>query len=86
MIYSYTGNSKHVYFVIGKIGGEVIYITKDKEPARTLPLHSSVVNTTLQAEPWQLVHLEFDYNFYMQNAREQRGEDRLAAIVHITTP
>lgn len=67
-------------------GGEAIYITKDKEPACTLPLHSSVVNTTLQAEPWQLVHLEFDYNFYMQNAREQRGEDRLAAIVHITTP
>ena len=30
--------------------------------------------------------MEFDYNFYMQNAREQRGEDRLAAIVHITTP
>ena len=31
-------------------GGEAIYITKDKEPACTLPLHSSVVNTTLQAE------------------------------------
>ena len=67
-------------------GGEAISITKDEEPVRTLPLHSSVVETTLQAEPWQMVHLQFDYNFYMQNAREQRGQDRLAAIVHITTP
>ena len=43
-------------------GGEAISITKDEEPVRTLPLHSSVVETTLQAEPWQMVHLQFDYN------------------------
>ena len=67
-------------------GGESISITKDEEPARILPLRSSVVTTSIQAEPWQLVQMKFDYNFYMQNAREQRGEDRLAAIVHITTP
>ena len=30
-----------------------------------------------------LSNLTFDYNFYMQNAQEQRGKDRLAAIVHI---
>ena len=30
-----------------------------------------------------MVDLTFDYNFYMQNAQEQRGDDRLAAIVHI---
>ena len=28
-------------------GGEAISITKDEEPVRTLPLHSSVVETTL---------------------------------------
>ena len=67
-------------------GGESISIAKDEEPARILPLRSSVVTTSIQAEPWQLVQMKFDYNFYMQNAREQRGEDRLAAIVHITTP
>ena len=76
-------------------GGESISIAKDEEPARILPLRSSVVTTSIQAEPWrtsvhvepfQTVRLRFDYNFYMQNAREQRGEDRLAAIVHITTP
>ena len=43
-----------------------------------------MVDARLTASPWQLVHLTFDYNFYMQNAMEQRGEDRLAAIVHIS--
>lgn len=65
-------------------GGEMITITKDQEEPLKLPLHSSVVDARLTASPWQLVHLTFDYNFYMQNAMEQRGEDRLAAIVHIS--
>ena len=57
---------------------------RDKEEPRYLPVRSNVVNTTIQAEPWQTVHLTFEYNFFMQNAQEQRGEDRLAAIVHLT--
>ena len=65
-------------------GGEAVRITKDKEEPRYLPVRSNVVNTTIQAEPWQTVHLTFEYNFFMQNAQEQRGEDRLAAIVHLT--
>lgn len=65
-------------------GGEMITITKDQEEPLKLPVHSSVVNARLTASPWQLVHLTFDYNFHMQNAQEQRGEDRLAAIVHIS--
>ena len=65
-------------------GGEMITITKDQEEPLKLPLHFSVVDARLTASPWQLVHLTFDYNFYMQNAMEQRGEDRLAAIVHIS--
>ena len=65
-------------------GGEAVRITMDKEEPRYLPVRSNVVNTTIQAEPWQMVHLTFEYNFFMQNAQEQRGEDRLAAIVHLT--
>ena len=67
-------------------GGERIRITKEDEEPIFVPLRASVVQTSVEAEPWQLVHLSFDYNFYMQNALEQRGEDRLAAIVHITAP
>ncbi len=65
-------------------GGEGIKITKDQEDPVTIPVRSTVVNETIEAEPWQMVHLTFDYNFYMHNAQEQRGEDRLAAIVHMT--
>lgn len=65
-------------------GGEGIKITMDQEEPRVIPVRSTVVNTTIEAEPWQMVHLTFDYNFYMPNAQEQRGDDRLAAIVHMT--
>ena len=66
------------------IGGETVEITKDQEEPLFLPVRSSVVKATIHAQPWQQVHLSFDYNFYMQNAQEQRGGDRLAAIVHMT--
>ncbi len=67
-------------------GGERILILKDGQEPLVLPLTSSVVEASIDAEPWQMVELEFDFNFYMQNAQEQRGEDRLAAIVHILAP
>ncbi len=65
-------------------GGETITITTDGQNPREIPVRSSVLHTEISAEPWQTVYLEFDYNFYMQNAQEQRGADRLAAIVNIT--
>lgn len=65
-------------------GGETVKITKDKGETITVPVQSSVVDTSIQAEPWQMVHLDFNCNFYMQGAKEQRGKDRLAAIVHMT--
>ena len=37
----------------------------------------------IETEPYQIVDLEFEHNFYMQNAQEKRGEDKLAVIVEI---
>lgn len=68
------------------VGGELVRITTEDGETQVLPLMSSVIEGQVEAEPWQMVQLTFEYNFYMQNAQEQRGEDRLAAIVHITTP
>lgn len=65
-------------------GGETLTITGDVEEPLAIPVRSTVTNTTIEAEPWQMVRLQFDSNFYMQNAQEKRGEDRLAAIVHMT--
>lgn len=65
-------------------GGETLTISGDLDEAMVIPVRSTVINTTIEAEPWQMVRLQFDYNFYMQNAQEKRGVDRLAAIVHMT--
>ena len=65
-------------------GGETITITTDGRNPQEIPVRSSVLHTEISVEPWQTVYLDFDYNFYMQNAQEQRGADRLAAIVNIT--
>ena len=64
-------------------GGETITITKDDGTPERIPLQASVVHHQIQAEPWQLVDLKFDYNFYMQGTDDQRSEYRLATLVHI---
>lgn len=64
-------------------GGEAVTITREGEPPRRVPIQASVTQVQIQAQPWQLVKLNFQFNFYVQNAQEQRGEDRLAAIVNI---
>ena len=63
-------------------GGEVITIEQVGGETLTIPLKDSVVETQIQATPWEHVTLNFSYNFYMQNAGEQRGEERLAALVY----
>ncbi|MCD7908733.1 MAG: hypothetical protein LUH04_13830 [Clostridium sp.] len=64
-------------------GGETSPLTREGWPPGTIAVNSSVSRTSVHVEPWQTVKLKFDYNFYMQDAQEQRGADRLAAIVNI---
>lgn len=65
-------------------GGETLTITREGWPPERMEVRSSVIHTSVHVDPWQTVKLQFDYNFYMQDAQEQRGIDRLAAIVNIT--
>lgn len=62
-------------------GGEEITITVGDRETKVIPLTSSVVNTQIQAAPWERVQLTFAFNFYSQNATEQRSDYRLAALV-----
>lgn len=62
-------------------GGEEITITVGDRETKVIPLTSSVVNTQIQAGPWERVQLTFAFNFYSQNATEQRSDYRLAALV-----
>ena len=64
-------------------GGELITITREDGTKEEIPLRTNVVEHEIQAEPWQLVPLKFDYNFYTQDAGEQRSSCRLATLVQI---
>ena len=35
----------------------------------------------IPSAPYQMISLEFSCNFYVANAKEQRGEERLAMVV-----
>lgn len=43
----------------------------------------SVYYQDIKAEPYQIIELEFCHNFYMQDAKEQRGTNRLAVLMEI---
>lgn len=64
-------------------GGETTTIYADGKLAAEIPVTESIYYQKIEAEPYQIVDLEFEHNFYMQNAQEKRGEDKLAVIVEI---
>ncbi len=65
-------------------GGETTAIYRDGALETELPVTESIYYYDIETEPYQIVSLEFENNFYMQNAQEQRGEKRLAVIMEIT--
>ncbi len=76
----------HLKFMFPGIlnGGETTTIYRDGKLEAEIPVTESVYFQDIQAEPYQIVSLEFKNNFYMQNAQEQRGEKRLAVLLEIT--
>ena len=65
-------------------GKEISQIYLNGQPAGEVKFTENIMNFELKTEPYQTVELEFSNNFYMHDALEQRGENRLAAIVNIT--
>ena len=65
-------------------GGETMTVRMDGKTAETFDIDQSILYVSLQAVPYQTVELEFENNFYLEDALEQRGEDRLSIIVNIT--
>ena len=65
-------------------GKEISQIYLNGQPASEVKFTENIMNFELKTEPYQTVELEFSNNFYMHDALEQRGENRLAAIVNIT--
>ncbi len=65
-------------------GGEVMTIRMNGQPARTVRVDRNILSVTLETDPFRTVELDFENNFYLKDAQEQRGEKRLSLIVNIT--
>lgn len=75
----------HLKFMFPGIltGGETTEIYIDGNLAAQIPVTESVYYQDIKAEPYQIIELEFCHNFYMQDAKEQRGTNRLAVLMEI---
>ena len=66
-------------------GDEEINITQGGKTKYAFRLRTNEAAFTISAQPRQIVELMFSQNFYVENAAEQRGKDRLSMIVEFTT-
>ena len=66
-------------------GNEQITIVRGGKTQYVFNLRTNEAAYTITAQPRQIVELEFSQNFYVENAAEQRGADRLSMLVEFTT-
>ncbi len=65
-------------------GREVMNISMDGWQAASVKIDQSILYVTLKTLPYRTVELEFENNFYLGSAQEQRGSDRLSIMVNVT--
>ncbi len=73
------------FYYPGEVGKDqwlTVYV--DGEPYIYLEMEQNQMKTDIQVEPYKTVILEFQTNFYVPDAREQRGKDRLALLLTLT--
>lgn len=61
-----------------------ITVYVDGEAQIYLSMDQNQMQTSLTVEPYQVVDLKFETNFFVPDAREQRGERKLAVILNMT--
>ncbi len=49
-----------------------------------MEIKQNITQVELKARPYDIVELEFENNFYLEDAQEQRGEKRFSMMVEIT--
>ena len=65
-------------------GEEISEIYQDDELVMEVPITQNITYVELQEEPYAMVELQFENNFYLKDALEQRGEERFSMMVQIT--
>lgn len=80
-----TGVVTMKFFYPGELTGEewmTVYV--NGEPQMYLGFDSNDPEVSLELQPFETVNLRFETNFYVPDAREQRGERRLAVLMSLT--
>ncbi len=67
-------------------GGEIVKIRMNGEELPDLVLTDNMTYYELSVAPREKITLEFSCNFYVEGAREKRGDDNLAMIVGFIAP
>lgn len=79
-----TGRITMKFYYPGELTGEqwmTIYI--NGEPQMYLGFDSNELETSIDRRPYETVNLRFETNFFVEDAQEQRGEHRLAALMSL---
>lgn len=67
------------------VGGETMTVWVDGHEAEVIDINQNILYASIETYPYRTVELDFENNFYLEGAQEQRGEDRFAIIVNFTT-
>ncbi len=65
-------------------GKEIVTIFQDGRLKQEVLIEENITSVELKAEPYDIVELDFENNFYLEGAKEQRGEKRFSLLVEIT--
>lgn len=79
------GKIKFELMYPGEIVGDEVSIIRYDGKEIEVPIKENISNIEIDVAPNRIVRFEFKNNFYMQNAKEQRGEDKLSLIVNVTS-
>ena len=79
-----TGEIEMSFFFPGELlPDQWLTIYVNGEPRHYLEFDENEKRIVLQTAPYERVELKLETNFYVPDAQEQRGEQRLAAIMHL---
>lgn len=76
--------SMEIYYPGQLTGSEVSVISLNGETVKEVVINQNTMRVELEAEPYQIANLQFENNFYLKDAGEQRGEKRFSMIVNFT--
>ena len=63
--------------------GQQLRLEVDDKEEHLVDIVENITYFNIKKEPFAITKLKFNYNFYLPDAQEQRGEDKFSMIVNI---